>query len=250
MMTEGIEAVKRTLEARRRLHETSAPGPSLCARMQPLAGSFNDRHALKCSEPRSNCIASNACATCRGPYDIPQVSVSANLATILMMAMELPAQFTPAPINVDGVMDAAWSQRNSGEHRERIRPRDDRARRLPHHWHVRAMWDGALLYLLVSVDDPHVTSQGRRGVLDRPLQRQGREVPGRRRHDDRHRAARSVHRQPSAEHPLRQRVVALPQGVRLGAANRRAGIQRGDRLVSRRARARQWLEVRIRFRHQ
>jgi endo-1,4-beta-xylanase len=85
--------------------------------------------------------------------------VSASLATILMMAMELPAQFTPAPVNVDGMMDAAWSHATPA----RIANAYDNtlAASAPCRatGEVRALWDGAVLYLLVRVDDPDVTTK-------------------------------------------------------------------------------------------
>ena len=91
--------------------------------------------------------------------DTIQVFVSANLATILMMAMELPAQFTPSPVNVDGVMDAAWSRALLA----RIANAYDNTLAAPiacpTTGEVRALWDGAVLYLLVSVDDPVVTNK-------------------------------------------------------------------------------------------
>jgi endo-1,4-beta-xylanase len=85
--------------------------------------------------------------------------VSTNLATILMMAMELPAQFSPSPVNVDGVIDAAWSRATPA----RITNAYDNTLAAPATCsatgEVRALWDGAVLYLLVSVDDPDVTAK-------------------------------------------------------------------------------------------
>jgi len=85
--------------------------------------------------------------------------VSANLATILMMAMELPAQFTPSPIHVDGVMEDAWSRATPARIANAYDNTLTAPATCPASGEVRALWDGAVLYLLVTVDDPVVTNK-------------------------------------------------------------------------------------------
>lgn len=86
--------------------------------------------------------------------------MSTNLAPILMMAMELPAQFTPTPVNVDGVVDAVYAQATPS----RIGNAYDNtlsgpSPACPTTGEVRALWDGAVLNLLITVHDPLVTNK-------------------------------------------------------------------------------------------
>src|SRR3954466_4433694 len=77
-----------------------------------------------------------------------------------MMAMDLPAQFTPSPVVVDGVVEAEWSRAAPA----RVVNAYDTTlaaplASCPASGEVRALWDGAVLYLLVTVDDPVVTNK-------------------------------------------------------------------------------------------
>ena len=76
----------------------------------------------------------------------------------LALIAAFPATFTTAPIDVDGVVDAAWSRTPSASIANAYNPAMTASATCPTSGTLRAMWDGALLYILVSVTDPHVAN--------------------------------------------------------------------------------------------
>jgi endo-1,4-beta-xylanase len=72
----------------------------------------------------------------------------------------LAAQFIAAPITVDGVVDDAWSRATPAGITQAYNPAmtGPPAAACPTTGEVRALWDGALLYLLISVNDPLVNT--------------------------------------------------------------------------------------------
>ncbi|HEV7607119.1 MAG TPA: sugar-binding protein [Steroidobacteraceae bacterium] len=66
----------------------------------------------------------------------------------------LEAQFTPTPVVVDGVVDAAWNGAEAATLANSYNPAMTGPAACPTSGKVRAMWDGAVLYVLVSVTDP------------------------------------------------------------------------------------------------
>jgi endo-1,4-beta-xylanase len=72
----------------------------------------------------------------------------------------LEAKFTPAPIAVDGLAEAAWSAAPAAPLAHAYNPAmtGPPAAACAISGDVRALWDGAVLYLLVSVTDPLVTT--------------------------------------------------------------------------------------------
>src|SRR5262245_44252771 len=73
----------------------------------------------------------------------------------------LPAQFTPTPIQIDGLVDDAWAKAQADPlllpyNNEMTGPPVGDC---PIKANVRALWDGALLYVLVSVEDRSVDTR-------------------------------------------------------------------------------------------
>lgn len=70
----------------------------------------------------------------------------------------LQARFTPAPVVVDGTVEAAWADATPAPIANAYNVAMTAPADCPVRGEVRALWDGALLYLLVSVKDPFVTA--------------------------------------------------------------------------------------------
>ena len=72
----------------------------------------------------------------------------------------LNAQFTPAPLNVDGNLDAAWDNAVAVPLSNAYSPAmtGPPATACAVSAEARALWDGAVLYLLVSVHDPVIST--------------------------------------------------------------------------------------------
>jgi endo-1,4-beta-xylanase len=81
-------------------------------------------------------------------------------AAAIVNSSVLEAQFTPAPITVDGAVDAAWNRAMAAPltHPYNSDLSGAPATTCAASGEVRALWDGAQLYLLVSVRDPRVTT--------------------------------------------------------------------------------------------
>lgn len=80
----------------------------------------------------------------------------------------LSARFSPTPIVVDGLVDEAWNEAPEAPLRRAYNPEmtGPPAADCPIKANVRASWDGALLYVLVSVDDPLVNTSAAK-IADR-----------------------------------------------------------------------------------
>src|SRR5688572_18816771 len=71
----------------------------------------------------------------------------------------LEAKFTPAPITIDGLAEPAWDAAPAAPLAHAYNPAmtGPPIAACAASGEVRALWDGAVLYLLVSVTDPFVT---------------------------------------------------------------------------------------------
>jgi endo-1,4-beta-xylanase len=92
---------------------------------------------------------------------MPLVVMSAAQASTPAPGHLLEAQFSATPIVVDGLIDEAWSEATPEPIANAYDPRLEREfHDCPATGTVRATWDGALLYLLISVGDPQVHNAG------------------------------------------------------------------------------------------
>jgi endo-1,4-beta-xylanase len=78
----------------------------------------------------------------------------------LALIAAFPATFTGTPITVDGAVDATWASTPAASIANAYAPAMTSAptAACPTTGTLRALWDGALLYVLVSVTDPHITA--------------------------------------------------------------------------------------------
>ena len=175
----------------------------------------------------------------------------------------LEAQFVSGSLDVDGEMEAAWSNATPVRITHAYNPAmtGKPETHCPIEAEMRAMWDGPVLYLLVSVTDPLISTAGdaaanRDGVefwIDHFNDKKAKfeeddgtfTVTASERDLTANRAQNDIYGNVSSRY-----LGGYASAVRTQCRGRGDGLQHRDLLVPGRARARQWIDVWSRCRHQ